>query len=370
VRHPLQPFDPRNFRAGELGRAGPLSFDASALGGARAMAAPRLPPAPFLPAPLTELSAAEPVELARLVSFVEHPVKAFLRQRLGVVLPGSGDELSDVLPVELDALTSWQVGDRMLRARLAGADSRTCREAEWRRGALPPGPLGCRVLDDICTDVERLVEAVDGLWSTEPDTVDVLVTSPGSGSPLVGGSVAGVHGDALLTVTYSKLSAKHRLGAWVRLLVLCAAKRGSGLRAVTVGRAGGGAKRSVIEGLGADDARRHLTVLVDLYLRGMREPLPFARRASAVYADARRRGCSPEAALTRAGAEWSQSAREAAEAEHELVWGPGTVLAALATAPPAADEKGAGWPAEPSRFGVLALRLWEPLLAAERIENA
>jgi len=28
------------------------------------------------------------------------------------------------------------------------------------------------------------------------------------------------------------------------------------------------------------------------------------------------------------------------------------------------------WPDEPSRFAVLALRLWESVLAAERIENA
>src|SRR5918997_2026488 len=41
VRHPLQPFDPRNFAPGALGTADPLSFDRSALRGVRAVTADR-----------------------------------------------------------------------------------------------------------------------------------------------------------------------------------------------------------------------------------------------------------------------------------------------------------------------------------------
>ena len=371
VRHPLQPFDPRNFRPGSLGRSGPLSFDTSALGGARALSAPRVTPLPFLPSPLPAMSTTEPVELGRLVSFVEHPVKAFLRQRLGVALPSSEDELSDVLPVELDALSGWQIGNRMLRARLAGVDAAACSEAEWRRGALPPGPLGRIVLDDTKADVERLVAAVDGLWSAEPRTVDVAVPALTPGGVAVSGTVPGIHGHTLLTVTYSKLSAKQRLGAWVRLVALSVAHPDATYRAVTVGRTRGGAQRSIVDALEPDAAREDLAVLLDLYVRGMREPLPMALRSSATYADSRQRGCKPDAALSKADKHWSQSSfGEAAEPEHRLVWGPGTALAVLAAAPPADDEQGMAWPDEPSRFAVLALRLWESVLAAERIENA
>ncbi len=52
VRHPLQPFDQRNFTPGALIRGGPWSFDRTALEGARALRAPRVDQPPFLEAAL------------------------------------------------------------------------------------------------------------------------------------------------------------------------------------------------------------------------------------------------------------------------------------------------------------------------------
>ena len=78
------------------------------LEGARALAA-AAPARPFLEAPLPP-RARGPVELDDLVRFVEHPVRAFLRQRLGISVGDYSDEVGDALPVELDALERWGVG--------------------------------------------------------------------------------------------------------------------------------------------------------------------------------------------------------------------------------------------------------------------
>ena len=48
------------------------------------------------------------------------------------------------MPVEIDQLESWGVGDRMLADMLRGIHPDMAREIEWRRGALPPGQLGWR----------------------------------------------------------------------------------------------------------------------------------------------------------------------------------------------------------------------------------
>ena len=57
VRHPLQPFDPRNFERGALVAGRTWSFDAITLEGARALAGERGEPAPFLSELLPALEA-------------------------------------------------------------------------------------------------------------------------------------------------------------------------------------------------------------------------------------------------------------------------------------------------------------------------
>ena len=100
----------------------------------------RAAPLPFLAGPLPPVPSAV-VELEDLVHFVRHPVKAFLRQRLGFSVATYADEVDDALPIELDNLESWQIGQRMLDARLAGATAAAAVGAELARGALPPGNL-------------------------------------------------------------------------------------------------------------------------------------------------------------------------------------------------------------------------------------
>lgn len=86
------------------------------------------------------------VNLADLVNFLVHPARGFLRQRLGVRVPELDDDIADSLATELDPLSTWALGDRMLLSRLAGRSSADFRAAEWRRGTLPPYNLGATVL--------------------------------------------------------------------------------------------------------------------------------------------------------------------------------------------------------------------------------
>ena len=98
------------------------------------------------------------VELTDLVRFVEHPVRAFMRQRLGISLYSAADEIEDELSVELDGLQRWGVGQRLLEARLRGIDERTAILAEIARGTLPPGVLGKPVIDDLSPIVNGIVD--------------------------------------------------------------------------------------------------------------------------------------------------------------------------------------------------------------------
>jgi exodeoxyribonuclease V gamma subunit len=178
--------------------------------------------------------------------------------------------------------------------------------------------------------------------------------------------VPGVHGTCLVSIGYSRLAAGPRLRSWILLVALTAAYPETLWTAVTIGRGSGRPRRSTLGPLEVTKARDVLAQLLDLYDRALREPLPVAAKTSAAYAAARRANDPPHAVFE-AGREWRSGTYpgEDAAAAHVRVWGPGMPLTALiATAPPA-DER---WAGEPSRFGEIAVRLWRPLLAAERID--
>jgi exodeoxyribonuclease V gamma subunit len=131
-----------------------------------------------------------------------------------------------------------------------------------------------------------------------------------------------------------------------------------------------------IRPLGGDpDTRRHnavseLEVLVDLFDRGMREPLPMACETTAAYAQAVANHADPEDA---AAGVWTSSftfGKEDREPEHVLVRGGVATLAEVLAETPRADEEVTGWVStEPTRFGRYAHRLWDGLLAYEQVRD-
>ncbi len=363
IHHPLQPFDPRNFIAGKLAPTGPWSFDVQALAGAQALTRPRKLDEPFLPVRLPPRSDTV-IELDNLVRFVENPVKAFLRDRLGISVSEFFDEVEDELPVELDALEKWGVGQRLLDGVLAGAELDAGKKAEIARGALPPGHLALPVLEEIGAVVAHLAAAAKGLVGDEPPgSLDVNLAL-GDGRTLAG-TVTGVCGDTVRSISYSRVRPRDRLRAWVRLLALSAAPPERRFQSLVIGRARTGAfdaDVTVARILPVDRevAVAQLEVLIDLYDRGMREPLPVSCDASAAYAQ------DGEAAAEKAWTSTFEYPKEDRQPEHVLVYGSAISLSDLLERPPRDDER---WyeEDEASRFGAYARRLWEGLLAREEI---
>jgi len=384
IRHPLQPFNPRNFTPGALRNdTRPWSFDPVTLNGARAITSDRTPQPPFLTDPLEPLDSPV-IELEDLVRFVHHPCKAFLRRRLGISLASHEDEILDNLPLELDGLEKWGVGDRLLNACLAGSPRTMARAAEDARGTLPPGIMADGVVTPIGRNVAALLGAAESMLTrtTDLDSLDVRVTLP-DGRALTG-TVSGLCDDTLQSVGYSRLAPKHRLAAWVRLLALTAARPERPFEAITIGllRAFGDKDFDVsvsrIPPLGDDaetrrkTALKHLATLVDLQDRGLREPPPLACVTSHAYALALRRGADP---TKDANNTWTSSFdwdKEDKDREHVLLHGRVLSLEDLLDEPARPDETGPDWPAtgeDTTRFGRWALRLWTGLLDVEELRD-
>lgn len=383
IEHPLQAFDPRNFLRGELVAGRAWGFGDLELSGARSWLHHGGERPPFLDGPLPPRES-DVISLDALVRFLKHPVQSFLRERLGVFVSGdfSGpDEPCDALPIELDGLEKWAVGDRILRARLRGAPLEDAVAAESARGTLPPAHLADAVLGDITVTAEQLVDALEKLVPDIADggigsfgSAEINLTLPGGG--LLLGTIPGVRGATLVNAVYSRLAPKHRLEAWVKLLALSASRPELTPLAVTVARSPARnhpVTASVIGGLPAGEeelstwALDQLCRLIDLYHRGMSEPLPLYGATSHAWAQEARSGGD---ALQAAAKEWEADfyGGESTEECHLLVLGGNRSFDWVLGEPPAAGESGTGWDdRETSRFGRIARRLWDPLLEHEKV---
>ncbi|HUO39717.1 MAG TPA: exodeoxyribonuclease V subunit gamma, partial [Mycobacterium sp.] len=358
TEHPLQPFDIRNVTRGGMVAGEPFTFDPTALMAARAAAGERSAPRPFFSDPLPA-APTDDVALADLSAFFRDPVKGFFRA-LDYTLPWDVDGVEDAMPVGLDPLQEWSVGDRMLHDMLRGMDPDAAAHAEWRRGALPPGQLGWRKAKEIRNCAKDLANAALQHRRPDPDAYDVDVALRG-GRRLTG-TVTPVFGGRTVSVTYSKLGGKHLLESWIPLLALAVTQPGRDWTALCIGR--DMKARQVAQRLlgPPPDPGQTLRELVRLYDIGRAEPLPLPIRTSFAWAEARHQGKDPRKV---AGWRWESQNNYQGECEepaHERVWGHKSSLDVLLGRPKTGEEIDG----EDTRLGALAARLWLPLLSAER----
>ena len=352
THHPLQPYDARNFSS-----AGPFSFDTAALAGARSAWGVRRDPPPLLAGPLPP-PARDDVSLQDLRDFLGHPVRAFLRGRLDVATPFEPDDLADAIPVTLDSLEKWQIGDRLLRELLAGQDPVAVMTAEQLAGTLPPGGLGTAALNEVAEECQRLWSRTADLREGDRRSVDVDVDL-GDGRRLTG-TVPGVYGSRVVSLGYSRLNARQRLHAWVDLLALSATHPDQHWTAHAVGKDRAGPKRA-LSGPLDHRAVDWLRELVDLRDRGLCAPLPVPVKTGLAGAEAHARelmgpGMPPGEAARR---EWETDPHnhfgitgEDADPYHHRVFGVGAPVEALLDA----------------GLAEAAWTIWAPLLTgAERV---
>lgn len=352
IRHPLQPFDVRNVTPGALGvPAEPFTFDSSVLAAASITGGHR-PEQPDLLANPLPAPSPDDVTLADLSKFFANPVKGFFTA-LDVTLPWDVEGVEDAMPVEIDNLQQWTVGQRLLTDMLAGMDPDRAGQAEWRRGTLPPGRLGWRTASELRDQATELARAALAHRTGAAHAYDVDVDL-GGGRRLTG-TVSGVYGKRLLEVTFSKLDAPHLLRAWIPMLALCAAYPGQ-WSAVCIGRQR--RRNGVVErvlGAPQEDPAVLLRDLVAIYDAGRREPIPLPIKTSHAWAVARISGQDPRSEA------WSKWRYERDDRAIERVWGREPDLDPLLTEPRPGEQA----PGELTRLGAYAARLWAPLLRAE-----
>ena len=298
LHHPLQPFNDRNFTItgpDSLGTSRPFSFDPTSAAGAQARR-DQHPRPPLVTAPLF---APEPdLTLADLKGFLRNPAKTFLKA-CEIAVPWDEDPIRDAIPITLDGLESWAIGDRFLQALVTGADESELVRSERLRGLLPPGDLGDRALADVLDKAHRIASA------SAPDRVGVsaeIAVSLGLPGGSLTGSVSGCHGQSVVHSAYSSMGAKVIAPLWVDVLAL-AAQTDAPATGMAYARFGKSVRKATIGPVNPDDARAFLEDLAASCREGMRTPVPLPLATGFAWA----REGNPREARFQADKSWRTS---------------------------------------------------------------
>ncbi|MGI8560663.1 MAG: exodeoxyribonuclease V subunit gamma [Luteimonas sp.] len=161
LHHPLQPFSPATFGAGDdrlFTYRGHWHPAAGRLTGARIALAPWMEAAAAL-SPPTEAETELAIETLR--RFLLDPAGQFLRQRLGLRLPEREEAGEDIEPLQAPGrgLQRNLLQRAVFDALVAGQDNDAMQRLLRARGLLPSGPSGRRALADITDEVAPYARA-------------------------------------------------------------------------------------------------------------------------------------------------------------------------------------------------------------------
>lgn len=226
IRHPRHGFDERALADGGLTTLvkGPFTFDPAMLEAALAHRAAGAgtddgagAPEGASPWAVTDPGpeAMQSFDIDSLVAALVNPARYYLRERLGVVLPGDAEAIDDNIPVGIDPLHYWRLGTDLLDALRSGGSAEAWRAAMRLDGNLPPGPIGDAVLERVAGEVSKMIAAALewGIPLAGTDTVSLTV-GPAAGE------ITGVSGHRLVVVRFTKVRDSQYLAAALRLALL------------------------------------------------------------------------------------------------------------------------------------------------------
>ena len=251
-----------------------------------------------LPEPGAEMRA---VELSELLAFFTNPAAFFLRQRLGIRFNDTDETLEESEPLTPDTLLLYKVRNELFDARIAG-ETRPTENALCARALLPPGSVGSQYYSEQSSAAEALYSMTSRLLGTTvrdaPRLIDLRV-----GAFTLTGCMDALYNGRLALLRPATLKPKDRLRAWIQHLAWCAACDPAPFPSILAGDG------EAIQF--APQSAEPLAVLLEIYWRGLREPLPFFPMSALKFAESQ--GCKGQPPLERARAVWLGNLRAEGE---------------------------------------------------------
>jgi exodeoxyribonuclease V gamma subunit len=336
VRHRLQAFSQEYFAGGKQ----LFSYSQDNLNALRAREEKNLEQAPFMRSPTANPTEDwRSLDIRDLKRFFRQPVEFFLHERLGIRLEKPSVRAEDCEPFSLDGLNRYTVEQEISQRLLGGEDISGLAAVIRSRGVLPPGTVGEVLYRQSLQEAAEFVRRVQPLLGEMPPSAREIRIDIGGFR--LSGTIRDFRGNLLLHYRCAAIKPKDQLAAWIDHLAWNVAAGGT--EAATTILAG---KDHCYQFSPALECERYLTVLLEAYWAGLKEPLHFFPRSSFAYAEAIQGQEVPGGAMSAAEKTWKPQSRETPgesdEPYNKLAFGNGDPL----------DED----------FEDLALAILEPLL--------
>ncbi len=261
-------------------------------------------PPPFSGAPISEPEAEwRRLEAAKLIRFFANPTKFFVEQRLEVRLPRGDGTLEDSEPIEIGGLAKYRLQQDLLTHALRDGSVAQLLPVLRATGELPPGHPGDARLRGMGESAEEFAALVRQHLSPEPDEPRELAIVLDEFS--LGARFDNLHGGRLVHYRLTTRKPMDLLTAWINHLA-ANTERATESVLITADKE----TRPVLESFAAiepKDARDHLTGLLQLYWRGLREPLRLFPRSSVAFVEQTLKPKRDRSPLEMAEAKWRRS---------------------------------------------------------------
>ncbi len=271
LKHRLQAFSPEYFRGERL-----FTFSQANARALKAQQRERVENTPFISEPLPEPEVEfRTVSLSDLADFFAHPAKQFLRKRMRLELARDGEMLEEVEPFEVSGLDTYKLKQDLLERELEKHDATATYTLLQARGILPFGRIGENSHRSLCAEISEMATQLSPHFEETllPIPVDLHLAD----FFLSGELQAGTSG--LLQYRCAKVKGGDILRAWINHLALNAMRPANvAAQTVLVG------SDSIHEFGPVPDAESILQTLLQIYWRGMCEPLKFFPNSSFAYA--------------------------------------------------------------------------------------
>lgn len=217
------------------------------------------------------------ISLSQLINFFRHPARYLLRERLGMRLEMTDEQMEIREPFELDGLQAWQLRQQLLNTHLYGDDISAMLDLVQATGILPQGLMGEQIFDNQNQIVGQFAEKLLPRYPT--DFTAPLPFELKLNDFVLTGQLEQLHQGGLFHYRMAKTKGHDLLTLWINHLVL------------NVIQPEGVTRHSELltedkeyQLRPVDDAEMILQQLVELYWQGLHQVLPLFSNTSYAFA--------------------------------------------------------------------------------------